>query len=138
MFSLTQTELFSIILNILLFIWGVAQLIYSRKEAEKVRGKVRVWHKSVEGIKNALLQIGQNPQGFTNKEDISASIQAVAQNAVSLDDSFAEDRFYKDDEIKARREKNEKEAKEFFKKLRRLEPVSASPSASKPIGIRQK
>lgn len=123
--TFSNTELFSIILNVILFIWGGLQLLSARKEEEKARGKIRIWHKHIEGIKNALLQIGQNPNKYTNKEDIASSVQAVAQNAVALDDAFAEDRFYKDEEIKARREIGEKEMKTLFKKLRRSAPVTS-------------
>jgi predicted permease len=126
--KLSGTEIFSIFLNVILFTWGVVQLIDTKKEEEKSLSKVRIWHKHIEGIKNALLQISQNPNSYSNKTDISAAVNGIAQSAVALDDSFAVERFYKDIEIKEKREANEKETQAMFKRIGK-KPVTL-PAAS--------
>jgi len=114
----TATEFFLAVLNIVLFIWGVIQLRDFQNQEKALKNKVRLWHKHIEGIKNALLQLSQNPQSFNDKTDIASAINMVAQSASSLDDSFAEDRFYSDEEIKSRREENEKQFKKMLNKFK--------------------
>lgn len=117
--KLTPTETISILLNIILFIWGFIQLRDFQNQEIRLKNKVRIWHKHIEGIKNALLQLNQNPQNFTDKSDIASAANMIAQSASALDDSFAEDRFYTDDEIKDRREKSERSFKKLLNQFKK-------------------
>lgn len=77
-------------------------------------------------IKNGLINIAFNQNNFSNKNDIAAAIQSLSQVATSLDDSFVEERFYTEKEVKDKRESTIAEQKKLFN-------LSASPSMSKPI-----
>jgi hypothetical protein len=104
-------ELISIGLNIALAAWGIYQLASAKKEEENTKSKVRIWQNQAEGIKNSLLGIAQNPQQFSGKEDIARATQVAAQSAVAFDQSFVEERFYTDQEVKEKRERAEEEFK---------------------------
>lgn len=118
--------LFSFLLNLLLAGIGLYQFISSKKEEENTKSKVKLWQKSAEGLKNGLINIAVSPDAFSNKNDIAKAVQSLSQIATSLDDSFVEERFYTEKEVKAKRESTIREQKKLFS-------FSASPSASKPI-----
>ncbi len=115
MIQLSTTELFSLVLNIILFIWGIWQLVSARKQEENIKGRIRDWQNQAEGIKNALLQISQNPGQFTDKNDMAGAVLSAAQSAVTLEKIFVEERFHTDQEIKQKREAAEKDFKKLLK-----------------------
>ena len=95
----------SFVLNLFLAGLGIYQFIASKKEEENTKSKVKLWQKSAEGLKNGLIGIGVNPNNFTNKNDIAAAVQSLSQVASSFDESFVEERFYSEKEVKDKREK---------------------------------
>jgi hypothetical protein len=121
MLQFTSTELFSISLNIFLAFLGIVQIIVAKKEQEKDVAKVRIWHKQAEGIKESLLDISEHADKFGNKNEMASAVLMVAQNATSLDEAFAEDRFYNDADVKAKRETKEKIHLNLFKRAKKLE-----------------
>lgn len=64
-----------------------------------------------------------NPNNYTNKNDIASAIQSLAQVATSFDDSFVEERFYTESEVKQKREDTIKEQKKLFESFK---PVTQS------------
>lgn len=106
--------LFSFILNLILAGLGLYQYINSKKEEENTRAKVKLWQKAAEGLKNGLIHIAVNPNNFTNKTDIASAVQALSQTATSLDDSFVEERFYTEKEVKEKREETIRSQKKLF------------------------
>lgn len=92
----------------------IYQIVSSKKEEENTKAKVKLWQKSAEGLKNGLLGVAMNPNNFTNKNDIASAVQSLAQVATSFDDSFVEERFYTEKEVKEKRETTLKEQKKLF------------------------
>lgn len=103
-----------------LFFAGITiyQIVNTKKEEENTKAKVKLWQKTAEGLKNGLLGIAMNPNNFTNKSDIAAAVQTAAQVATSFDDSFVEERFYTEKEVKAKREATLAEQKKLFDSFR--------------------
>lgn len=92
----------------------IYQIVSSKKEEENTKAKVKLWQKSAEGLKNGLLGIAMNPSNYTNKNDIASAVQSLAHVATSFDDSFVEERFYTEKEVKEKRETTMKEQKKLF------------------------
>lgn len=111
-------SLFSFFLNVVFAGITIYQIVSSKKEEENTKAKVKLWQKSAEGIKNGLLGIAMNPDKFTGKNDIASAVQSLAQVATSFDDSFVEERFYSEQEVKQKREDTEKEQKKLFESFR--------------------
>ena len=109
----------SFILNLVLAGLGIYQFVASKKEEENTKSKVKLWQKSAEGLKNGLIGIAVNPNNFTNKTDIAAAVQSLSQVASSFDESFVEERFYSEEEVKEKRETALKEQKKIFQSFQK-------------------
>ncbi len=59
-----------------------------------------------------------NPNNYTNKNDIASVVQSLAQVATSFDDSFVEERFYTEKEVKEKREATIKEQRKLFESFK--------------------
>ncbi len=116
--NIEPISIFSFLLNIIFAGITIYQIVSSKKEEENTKSKVKLWQKSAEGIKNGLLGIAMNPDRFTGKNDIASAVQSLAQVATSFDDSFVEERFYTESEVKQKREDTEKEQKKLFESFR--------------------
>jgi hypothetical protein len=104
----------SFTLNLVLSGLGIYQFVTSKKEEENTKSRVRDWQNHAEGVKNALLQISQNPSQYSDKGAVISAVSAVAQSAVTLDKVFVEERFYSDEDVKRKREEAEREIKDLF------------------------
>ncbi len=118
MIQITWYELASYLTNIVLAFLSIYQFLASKKEEENTKSKIRMLQNQAEGIKNALLQIGQNSNAFSSKDDIAAAVTAVSQSAVTLDQAMVEERFYSETEIKQKRMEMEKQQKKLFSMLK--------------------
>jgi len=118
---MTWYDVLSYILNIGLLIWGVIQMVTAKKEEENTQSELRNWHNQAEGIKNALLQIGQNPSQYSDKVDISNAVSAVSQSAVAFSKALEQRRLFTEEEVKKEIQDGRTETKRMlnqFKKQR--------------------
>jgi|GEM_PF-1824751 len=106
--------IFSFILNLALAGLGIYQFVSSKKEEENTKSKVKLWQKFADGLKNGLIGIAVNPNNFTNKTVIAAAVSSLSQVATSFDESFVEERFYSEKEVKEKREKALEEQNRIF------------------------
>ncbi len=103
-----------LIVGIVLGLLNIYQFFMNKSEKSFTKSLVRSWQNHIEGIKNSLLQISQTPGHNLTKEGLSSSIQVLTQQAVALDKAMTEERFYKDSEVKKKREEIEKQFKELL------------------------
>ena len=75
--------------------------------------------KNAEGLKNGLLGIAMNPNNYTDKNDIASALRSLSQVAASLDESFVEERFYTEKEVKQKREDSLKEQRKLFESFKK-------------------
>ncbi len=108
----------SFVVNLVFAGITIYQIVSSKKEEENTKAKVKLWQKSAEGLKNGLLGIAMNPNNYTNKNDIASAAQSLAQVATTFDDSFIEERFYTESEVKQKREDTIKEQKKLFESFK--------------------
>jgi len=108
----------SFVVNLVFAGITIYQIVSSKKEEENTKAKVKLWQKSAEGLKNGLLGIAMNPNNYTNKNDIASAAQSLAQVATTFDDSFIEERFYTESEVKQKREDTIREQKKLFESFK--------------------
>lgn len=69
-------------------------------------------HNTSESLRNALFQISQNPDVFTDKKDVITTVGAVSQLVSGMVQAIEEQRFYPNaKEIKQMRDKKQDEFK---------------------------
>ena len=107
-----------LILSIILILLNIVQYFRNRDDKNILKNLARSWQNHAEGLKNALLNIAYSNK-YTNKEDVKAAVEAVAQSAVGLDKALVEQRFNTDDEVKKLREKTARQTKQFFNSFRK-------------------
>ncbi len=121
--TLDWVTIVSFVANLLFAGITIYQIVSSKKEEENTKAKVKLWQKSAEGLKNGILGVAMNANNYTNKNDIASAVQSLAQVATSFDDSFVEERFYTEKEVKEKRETTIREQKKIFESFK---PVAQS------------
>ncbi len=105
---------FYLIASISLTLLNILQFFQNKEKTDTIRNLTRSWQNHAEGLKNSLLNIAYGSEKFTNKSDVAAAIEAVAQNAVALDKALIQQRFNSDKEVKKKIEESEKATQAMF------------------------
>lgn len=105
-----------IISTIVLSVIAIWQHINNLKQSHEKNAEIKAkeflltnWHNISEGMKNALFQISQNPDKFSDKKDVLASVNILTQIVVSMTQAMEEQRFFSTDEVKEMRKKKQEE-----------------------------
>lgn len=105
------------ILTLILTILNIYQFFQNQSESKNKEFLLTNWHNSMEGIRNALFQIVNNPSSFTNKHDVISAVNVLTQVISSNVQSMEEQRFFPGKKAllkrQERQEKFEKQMKEL-------------------------
>ncbi|GIW61210.1 MAG: hypothetical protein KatS3mg101_1187 [Patescibacteria group bacterium] len=105
-------------LSIFLAILNIYQFFKNRSDVKILDGILTMLHNTSESLRNALLQISQNPDSFTDKKDVINTVGAVSQLASGMVQAIEEQRFYSSK--KEAKQMRTKKQEEFQKKMSRI------------------
>jgi hypothetical protein len=107
------------ITSLFLAFLNIYQFFNNESEVKTKEFLLTNWHNMTEGIKHALLQIAQNPQSFTDKQDIVNSVNVVAQVATSMAQAMEEQRFFSTKEVLQNRQEKQRKFEDQMRALKK-------------------
>lgn len=82
------------IATLILTILNIYQFFQKQSEVKTREFLLTNWHNTMEGLRNALFQIAQNPNHFSSKEDVVGSVNILSQVVSSMTQAMEEQRFF--------------------------------------------
>jgi hypothetical protein len=113
---------FYLIVSLVLGILNIIQFFQRQNETQRFDNLLTNWHNLTEGLRNALMNITQNQDLFSNKSDIIASVGSIYQITSSMASAMEEQRFYPGQQAKIKRENAQKKFENNMKKFTHKQP----------------
>jgi predicted transcriptional regulator len=80
--------------TLILTVLSIFQFFQKQSEVKTREFLLTDWHNTMEGLRNALFQIAQNPNRFSTKDDVVGSVNILAQIVSSMTQAMEEQRFF--------------------------------------------
>jgi hypothetical protein len=94
--------------TLILTVLSIFQFFQKQSEVKTREFLLTDWHNTMEGLRNALFQIAQNPNRFSTKDDVVGSVNILAQIVSSMTQAMEEQRFFSTKQTLQNRQEKQK------------------------------